>query len=588
MSHSQTLSNLIARGLRPFALGLGIYYLAISVGHLLVLEGPQRSAMVALAGASSLGLFAYWLYLRGHPANARQAHGIEFLMALVVLANSLAHLAAVADPIHTSNVALALIGGGLLFLSTPWYIAFLAIGLVGWVALIPIFPPGSNLIHHGFTVGSSVVLSVLAYILRRKNIFDLEGARLLSREIERRRQAEFEKSELEQQLFQADKMSSLGVLAAGLAHDFNNVLTIITISAELGATDAESSVATESFERILLAAERSSQITREMLAFSGKALPDKVPLDLAVAIERVMTLLSPSIKKDIAVKIDVHHRRQVIIDGDSSQVEQIIMNLVLNALEAVEPTTGHINIATGTTEVGKAFPAIAFGKATLRPGLYGYFRVSDNGAGFNPDDKRKIFDPFYSTKFTGRGLGLASVAGILRTHDGGIDVDSSLGSGSTFKVYLPISAATERLADIDDSEPIEAWNATGLSALVVDDEAALAGLTADVLRCAGLVVQVAYGGQDGLEAYKNLANPPDVLVIDATMPGLDGRGLIRAIREIEPAALVILVSGYDASEQDTLSISGLQWFLKKPYTSSELLHCVRIAVNSKSKRATAG
>jgi DNA-binding response OmpR family regulator len=142
--------------------------------------------------------------------------------------------------------------------------------------------------------------------------------------------------------------------------------------------------------------------------------------------------------------------------------------------------------------------------------------------------------------------------------------------------------------DSDDSEPLEAWDPTGLSALVVDDEATLADLTADVLRCAGLVVQVAYGGQDGLEAYKNVANPPDILVIDATMPELDGRGLIRAIREIEPAARVILVSGYDASEEDTLSISGLQWFLKKPYTSSELLHCVRIAVNSKSKRAAAG
>ena len=103
---------MIARGLRPFSLGLGIYYLAISVGHLLVLEGPQRNAMLALAGSSSLGFFGYWLYLRGHPANARHAHGIEFLMALVVLANSLAHLAAVGDPIHTSNVALALIGVG--------------------------------------------------------------------------------------------------------------------------------------------------------------------------------------------------------------------------------------------------------------------------------------------------------------------------------------------------------------------------------------------------------------------------------------------------------------------------------------------
>lgn len=588
MSLSQTLSNLIARGLRSFALGLGIYYLAISAGHLLLLEGPQRNAMVALAGSSSVGFLVYWLYLRGHPANARHAHGIEFLMALVVLANSLAHLVAVADPIHTSNVALALIGGGLLFLSTPWYIAFLVIGLLGWVALIPVFPPDSNLIHHGFMLGSSVVLSVLAFVLRRKNIFDLEGARLLSREIERRRQAEFEKSELEQQLLHADKMSSLGVLAAGLAHDFNNVLTIITISAEVGATDAESAVTTESFERIRLAAERSSKITREMLAFSGKTLPDKEPLDLAVAIERVMTLLSPSIKKDIEIKIDESPGQRVIIDGDSSQVEQVIMNLVLNALEAVEPTTGCVKIATGTTEAGKGFPAIVFGEATLRPGLYGYFRVSDDGAGLNPDDKRKIFDPFYSTKFTGRGLGLASVAGILRAHDGGVAVDSSLGRGSTFTVYLPISLATVMPGDSDDSEPLEAWDPTGLSALVVDDEASLADLTAEVLRCAGLVVQVAYGGQDGLETYKNLANPPDVLVIDATMPGLDGRGLIRAIREIEPAARVILVSGYDASEENISSIPGMQWFLKKPYTSSELLHCVRIAVNSKSKRAAAG
>lgn len=434
-----TLDRLTARNLQPLALGVGAYYSALTVAHMFVLVGPPQTLMVAFSAISAGFFFSIWLYRRSHPANPVSSHRSEFLIAAVVMANCLAHLAVTRDPIHTSNVAIALIGGGLLFLSTKWFMAYLSLGLIGWSVLIPLFPRDAPLTHYGFMIGSSIVLSGIAFAIRRKDLGDLESSRLLSREIELRRQGELEKIHLKERLLNSEKMSSLGLVTTGLAHEFSNILAIIRVNSELGAAQETSVDSRDRFNEIAVAVDRASAVTSEMLAFSGKTFPEKEPVNLHEAAHAVATRLSGAIAKLVDLRIPDASCPRVMVDADRSQVEQIATNLINNAADAVGDSSGSVTITTGELDVDGDLQVFVFGGYALRPGRFGFLRVADTGTGITADEVKRIFEPYYSTKFAGRGLGLASVAGILQSHDGGIQVESTPGSGSTFTVLLPLS-----------------------------------------------------------------------------------------------------------------------------------------------------
>ena len=573
-NHNHTLNNLAARNIRPLALGLGIYYLAMSAAHILVLAGPSRTAIVSLSSLSAAFYIAIWYCRRSHPADPFHSHRSEFFMAAVVMATSLGHLAALPDPIHTSNVAIAVIGGGLLFLSTRWYAAFLTLGLIGWILLIPLYPPDGPITHYGFIIGGSVIVSSTAFVIRRKDLGDLESSRLLAQEIELRLRTEFEKRQLQEQLARADKMSSLGILAAGIAHDFGDILSIISVNAKPAAGEVDTANASLRFSNIALAANRAACIKNEMLAFSGHSAPNKMPTDLLTVVGSVNTQLSDSITRPVQIRIPDAGDPSVVVQADPSQLEQIALNLLLNAVEALDPDGGSVTVTTGTMDVDTDFSAFTFSSSTLRPGSYGYLRVVDTGPGISPENLQIIFDPFYSTKFNGRGLGLASVAGILLAHQGAIKVDSTPGCGSTFTVLLPLSDTAVQ-SETYYQDPFEGWNPSGLSALVVDDEPVEADLTAAVLKAAGFDARVAYGGHEGLDAFKSFDSPPAIVVVGATMPGLGGTALITAIREIQPDAAAILISGHHNAEHRTDSGAQPPPLVKKPFTSRELLWSVR-------------
>jgi PAS domain S-box-containing protein len=242
----------------------------------------------------------------------------------------------------------------------------------------------------------------------------------------------------EEKVRQAAKLESLGVLAGGVAHDFNNLLVGIMGSASLlGEYVPEGSIASELVTTLQQASERAAKLTRQMLAYSGRGRFQVEILDLSRQVREIMALIQASIPKSVNVRLDLAEQLPAI-EADASQIQQIVMNLAINAAEACSPG-GSVQIASGVQTVGEAGVAAAVGEG-LRAGAYAVLTVTDTGAGMDAETKTRIFDPFFTTKFTGRGLGLAAVAGIVRGHQGAITVESSPGSGSTFRVYLPAAA----------------------------------------------------------------------------------------------------------------------------------------------------
>jgi len=243
----------------------------------------------------------------------------------------------------------------------------------------------------------------------------------------------------EEKVRQAAKLESLGVLAGGVAHDFNNLLVGIMGSASLLEEYVpEGSTASELVTTLQQASERAAKLTRQMLAYSGRGRFQVEILDLSRQVREIMALIQASIPKSVNVRLDLAEQLPAI-EADASQIQQIVMNLAINAAEACSPG-GSVQIATGVQTVGEAGMADAAVGEGLRAGAYAVLTVADTGAGMDAKTKARIFDPFFTTKFTGRGLGLAAVAGIVRGHQGAITVESSPGRGSTFRVYLPAAA----------------------------------------------------------------------------------------------------------------------------------------------------
>ena len=244
-------------------------------------------------------------------------------------------------------------------------------------------------------------------------------------------------------MLHAQKLESLGVLAGGVAHDFNNLLSSIMGHSELGLSDVgEASDAAGSLQAIGRAAERASALTQQLLAYAGKGTVLVEPVDLSQLVSEVVDLVGVSIDQEIDISTDLSPRLPPII-ADATQVRQIVMNLVLNAAEAIE-SSGTIRIQTGVTTVGNRQIATNVYDTSALPGEFVVLRVSDTGSGMDEETQSRIFDPFFSTKFTGRGLGLAAVLGIVRGHRGLLELDSAPGEGTTFAVHLPRGYAPEQ------------------------------------------------------------------------------------------------------------------------------------------------
>ena len=380
------------------------------------------------------------------------------------------------------------------------------------------------------------------------------------------KRAEEEHRLIERQLLHTQKLESLGVLAGGIAHDFNNILTAIIGNAELARLRLnQASPALDNLQRIEKAAARAADLSKQMLAYSGKGRFVVEPVDLNRLVTEMGHMLEVSISKKATLRYNLRADLPSV-EADAAQLSQIVMNLVINASEAIGEASGTIAISTGCLTCSEEYLQDAWLTEPIPAGLYDYLEVADTGCGMERETVARIFDPFYTTKFTGRGLGMAAVIGIIRGHKGAIKIYSEPGKGSSFKVLLP---ACGELAAGAGEAPVESWRGSGV-ALLVDDEETILSIGAELLRELGFEVVTAVDGLDALEKFA-ARDDIKVVILDLTMPRMDGEVCFQRLRQLNPEVAVFLSSGYNEQEvRLKFAGRGLAGFIQKPYNLSAL------------------
>jgi PAS domain S-box-containing protein len=383
-----------------------------------------------------------------------------------------------------------------------------------------------------------------------------------------------ERKRAEDKMRQAAKLESLGVLAGGIAHDFNNLLVGIMGNASmLEDYIPEDSPARELVNSLQLASERAAKLTKQMLAYSGRGRFFIEALDLSEQVRQIVALIQASIPKNVEMRLTLAERPPAI-EADASQIQQVVMNLVINAAEAIGPGGGWVAVSTAERTVDEGAVADFAAGETLAPGHYAMLTVVDNGSGMDAETQSKIFDPFFTTKFTGRGLGLAAVSGIVRGHRGAIKVESAAGEGACFQVYLPAAAAPpERVA----ATPAPGFSGSG-KVLVVDDEEIVRRIARTALERAGYTVLLAGDGQEAAEIFRREAGDIRLVVLDMTMPGMSGEEALRQLRGIRRDVPVVVSSGYTEAEVLQRFGDSIDGFLHKPYVITDLARAVQAAL----------
>ena len=374
--------------------------------------------------------------------------------------------------------------------------------------------------------------------------------------------------EREAQLQHAQKLESLGVLAGGIAHDFNNLLMSILGNAELARLElGPDSPVAEECEAIEMASQRAAELTRQLLAYSGQGRVFLETIDLSHLVREMSELLRVSVSK--RAKFDYQLADGLAaIAGDAAQVRQVVMNLITNASDAVQEHRGEVSVRTGEMFADRMYLGESYLDDDLPEGQYVFIEVSDNGVGMSADTRAKMFDPFFTTKFTGRGLGMAAVLGIVRGHRGAIKVYSEPGRGTTIKVLFPAAADTTPGALNTTPTTVR----PGQTVLVVDDDDSVRRVTVKVLESAGVTALAASSGEEALAIYRQRGGEVGLVLMDLTMPGMDGKETFAQLREINPQVRVILTSGYHEEEaMELFDHAAIAGFLQKPFRRDDLL-----------------
>ena len=387
-----------------------------------------------------------------------------------------------------------------------------------------------------------------------------------------------QRQRLEAQVQHAQKLESLGVLAGGIAHDFNNLLCGILGGADLALRQLEPEQAAHADLMMVQAtAHTATELCRQLLAYSGKGRFEVEPLDLSAVIEQMSQLLRVSVAKNVTVRYDLV-KDPPAAELDASQLRQIILNLVVNASEAIGGSNGVISISTGVMDCDAEYLAGASFNDDLPPGTYVFLEVSDTGCGMDAEVCSKLFDPFFTTKFTGRGLGLAATLGIVRGHQGTVKVYSEPDRGSTFKICFP--ASTRPAAETAAPAATEEWRASG-RVLVADDDKTVRRVTRQMLEFMGFSVIEAADGVDAVREFERHRDGLVLVLLDMTMPRMSGEETFRELRRLDQSIPVLLMSGYN--EQDATNRftgKGLAGFVQKPFRTAMLREKVRLALES--------
>ena len=406
---------------------------------------------------------------------------------------------------------------------------------------------------------------------------ELERANALLRSemVERQRQEEV-RLNLEAQVQHRQRLESLGLLAGGIAHDFNNLLAVILGHAGLALPEvAEGSRARASIEEVISAAKSAAELTHQMLAYSGRGKFAIEAVNLTELIEHATRLITSLISKKALLQLNLAPE-PIVVEGDPAQLRQVIINLITNASDAISDRPGVIRVTTGTKEIKESDQPLSVSPdVRLPPGTYVFVEVADTGCGMDEATLGRIFDPFFTTKFTGRGLGLAAVQGIIRGHHGTLQVESEPGRGTNFRVLLPASEQRVQRSAVTERKLEEEWHPAG-AVLVVDDEPAVRALACEILGGMTVRCLTAIDGYDAMRQFETHADEIKAVLLDLTMPGLDGSEVLARLREMKPNVKVILSSGFDANDASArLGVNRPSGFLRKPYSPAELIRAFR-------------
>ncbi len=373
----------------------------------------------------------------------------------------------------------------------------------------------------------------------------------------------------EQDLQQAQKLEGIGVLAGGIAHDFNNLLTGIMGGLSFVKTSLP---ADDPAYRMLEIAERSSvraaELVAQLLAYAGKGKFVVTRFDLSALILEMLPLIAASIPKTVELDLALTPGLPWM-EADASQIRQIAMNLIINGAESIGAEGGTVRVSTGVSD----------SKTEI------FMQVKDSGSGMSETTKAKMFDPFFSTKFTGRGLGLAAVSGIVRGHKGKMQVDSAPGRGTTFRVTFP-AERSQRPADVlrlADKPPAMVPQGSG-AILVVDDEPALREMAGVILENSGYATLAAKDGREAVEIFRKDARKIAAVLLDMTMPVMGGHEAFRLIREIQPGVPIVMSSGYsEVAAREALGGDAVAGFIQKPYTAARLVASIQEALEHSAR-----
>ncbi|MDO8541894.1 MAG: response regulator [Opitutaceae bacterium] len=396
------------------------------------------------------------------------------------------------------------------------------------------------------------------------------------------KQAERQRLDFERKLLQSQKLESIGVLAGGIAHDFNNLLTGVLGHANFARAElARGSTAIDPLlAQVELSAQRAADLCRQLLAYAGKGRFVVRLIDLNLAVEQAVPLLQLSMDKRVRLELQLG-RGLPPFRGDPGQMNQVLINLVTNAAEAIGAGTGVVTLHTNRVTLTAMEMLTLNVAAEMEPGPYVCLEVRDTGCGIPPEAIGHIFEPFFTTKFVGRGLGLAAVLGIVHGHRGGIRVSSQPGAGTTFELFLPVAAAPARPQPAIVPAPSGLGQAT---VLVVDDEETIRTFATTALRAGGYTVVTANDGEEAVEKLRQAPTNYDAVLLDLTMPKLDGEDTLMALRMLAPSLPVILTSGHaEESVVQRFVGRGVAQFIAKPFVAEALVSSVNSAI-AKSPR----
>jgi signal transduction histidine kinase/ActR/RegA family two-component response regulator len=385
-------------------------------------------------------------------------------------------------------------------------------------------------------------------------------------------------SELEDQLHQAAKMEALGVLAGGVAHDFNNMLVTVLGNAEIAMATVPKDDETQKMLKDIVTASRSAtELCNQMLAYAGRGVMTPQSLECNAMIKELGGLLQVAISKKASLEYDLSDA-PLIVEGDKSQLGQVFMNLITNASEALMTETGQVLISTGLSHYDTVdLEAFQIGNAQTA-GSYVWLKVSDTGCGMDAETQAKIFDPFFTTKFTGRGLGMAAVRGIVLRHKGHIQITTEPSSGTTFTVLLP--STTPQGLEVNPEEKA-APKSRSKRIMIVDDEPQVRKTLDRLLSMSGFEVVQAKGGREAIDVFRSENQAIDCVLLDLSMPDLAGEETFRELKKIRPDVRVVLNSGYAEQEiLDRIKGAGFAGLLHKPTPMNVLLETLQEVTKS--------